>query len=248
METQTAALGRDVLDVAIRAVGNNVAGLRVLSLLVRNGLAVGKERTWEIEGGPTTLAIHLGMKGHVVPALILKALSNLQDVGLLTFQYRGKGPAGDKSTLSITLGSQLLPGWVFSLPKNTREEREGRELIPIPSIPPTSGGTRGAASEAMLVFALMKNLRSHSRELNVTGYADLNLPRLSLESGLPLYRVEELLKIWAFQGLFMEEREFISKSGQQELSGVRAANVMQGRKRRASTRRLKLVVNNGSQQ
>jgi len=193
-----------------------VAAHRLLRLLVLRGFhascdpRVRDPRLVIVKGGFAALAAILSLRGKSVAGELRQALVALQHLhldvpggeagGILTWTFRQEAP-GRQAELRIVLGDVLLPGLVHCFSKGTRDGREARKLVPVPTLlPPFAGARFWHSAQATLQILVLRELREHAATVASTGSIPITPERwseLADEAGVRVEDLAEVLRVWA---------------------------------------------------
>ena len=123
--------------------------------------------------------------------------------GLLTFHdtpARGRR----RGHIEITLGSMLLPHFVHEIGGHGRDASEARRLVPVlRELPPMVGRDNEHGALATLSMLVVRELRTHARELAEVGSVEITPERfeaLAREARLPLPTLRLALPRWLRDG------------------------------------------------
>ena len=224
-------------------------------------------RVLRVPGGWTGLTRAIGARGHKAVEqvqVLVMAQAHLVFTwpdgsrgNLIAYQVR---PArrGRRAMLTITLGDQLLPGYVHRLSevlgRTSRTGREARRLVPLTPLPPLIGRERDWGSQAAFSLLVVIELRRGARQLVEEGGVLIRHQRLAELSSLvalPRDLVVRVMDRWTHDGddapAFLEStgrhryllgsahraaRDFLEAAGRSELEGAE-----RGRKRGARRRK-----------
>ena len=92
------------------------------------------------------------------------------------------------------MGTQLLPHYLFALPKG-----EAQRLIPVPQLPPFAGDPSSYAAQSMLQLYLMEEFSNQSREFAKKGYIhmpDEKWEEHSKKANLPISNYQKVRDRW----------------------------------------------------
>lgn len=121
--------------------------------------------------------------------------------------------SGREEGISITLGEQLLPGYVF------QSSKRNRLLIPVPELPPLISSTNSHGNQASLQMLIMQKFADKSVDLASEGsiiITEKEWNEMAEESGLPMSIFKQTKDRWLNDGddgarvLVQEEHERFS--------------------------------------
>ena len=102
-----------------------------------------------------------------------------------------------------TLGTMLLPHYVFELGLTGRRLREAQRLIPVCALPPFVGRNRDHGPQATLSMLVVRELRTKARELAKDGAVRITRERwveMARESALPPTLLGRVIDRWVQDG------------------------------------------------
>ena len=166
-----------------------------------------------IDGGWSVYAYEkLGLKSKA-EAENLKAITYAQDavhvslpdgsrermLNLREWPAQGRRPG----RIQQTLGTMLLPHYVFELGLTGRRLREAQRLIPVCALPPFVGRNRDHGPQATLSMLVVRELRTKARELAKDGAVRITRERwveMARESALPPTLLGRVIDRWIQDG------------------------------------------------
>lgn len=170
-------------------------------------------RVLTIDGGWSVYAYEkLGLKSKA-EAENLKAITYAQDavhvtlpdgsrermLNLREWPAQGRRPG----RIQQTLGTMLLPHYVFELGLTGRRLREAQRLIPVCALPPFVGRNRDHGPQATLSMLVVRELRTKARELAKDGAVRIPPNRwveMARESALPPTLLGRVIDRWIQDG------------------------------------------------
>lgn len=209
----------------------------------RNG-----DRTLIVEGGWSGLAEQIGALSKSDPekvrAIVLAqahcrfTLPDGSRGNLLSYREPSEHASrGCRRVVELTLGTPLLPNFIFGLPKG---EREARRLVPMTGLPPFWGRPNEHGRQASLALSVVAHLRAHAIELVRHGSAHVPFSDLARRHGLDAHVAAKVLDRWTRDGddgsAFLKREgsrlslgaahqaalEFLLEAGKRELQGQEA--------------------------
>lgn len=110
-----------------------------------------------------------------------------------------------KGRIELTLGTMLLPHYIYELPGvvSGRAAQEARRLIPVCGLPPFVGRPNDHGPQATLSMIVVQELRANARELVANGAVRIAPARFSVlarKAGLPPTLLGRVIDRWTQDG------------------------------------------------
>ena len=169
-------------------------------------------RVLAIDGGWSGYAELLGLASKAEPEK-LKAITYAQDAVHVTLPDGSRErmlnlrewPAQGRrqGRIHLTVGTMLLPHYVFELGLSGRRLREAQRLIPVCGLPPFVGRNRDHGPQATLSMVVVRELRTKARELARDGAVRIPRERwaaMAREAGLPPTLLGRVIDGWTQDG------------------------------------------------
>lgn len=161
-----------------------------------------------VHGGLSGLAEELGIKSSKASNELRDALNVFShvevelprgDFSALLDWTAERGVRGSPGRLTITVADALLPTYVFSLTTKSQSQREARQLVPVPPMPPLAGAQVSHGPQAALQMLVVQEIRRHAAgvaEGAPVEVQDETWYRMARQVGIPMKDVPDIIEVW----------------------------------------------------